>query len=89
MTVTCDLLGEALTVTRRHIDAAPTIRGRLRALWAGAKHARRLGAADVVVEEFVRLGEQAGLDRGVNAAADLRHVIGWACRDMDPFGRVS
>ena len=60
---------------------------RMRALWAGAKHAGGFASSDVVQERFTDLGLEFGTAKlGRNAAADVRHVVGWACRGLDPFG---
>jgi hypothetical protein len=84
-----DLLTQAVAVARRHIESGSTTQERWRALWAGAKHARRLAASDVVAEEFTELGKQLGLAKGLGRSADedLRHVIDWACRGLNPFGK--
>lgn len=84
---TVDLLTHAVAVTRRHIEVATTPHARLRALWAGAKHARDMASSDVVADEFLQLAKAMGLANGRHADEDVRHVLNWASRGMDPFGR--
>ena len=84
-----NLLTQAIEVTRRHIESASTTQERLRALWAGTKHARQLADGNLVAEAFTRLGKQVGLanGNGGRAVQDLRHVVDWACRGLNPFGK--
>lgn len=72
---------------------------RIRILWAAAKNARDAGAADVVCEAFVLLAVEVNLidrngrwtgndvreDRRPFGAEDVKHVISWAWRGMNPF----
>ena len=83
-----DILAEAISITRRRILADGTTKERLRLLWAGAKHARTFGPADVVADRFIALARETGLRRalGRHADEDLQHVVGWACRGMNPWG---
>ncbi len=82
-----DLLSQAIKATQRRIETATTMRDRLRALWAGAKHARDMAASDVVADEFLQLAKDIGLANGQRANEDVKHVISWASRGMDPFGK--
>lgn len=81
-----DMLAEAIAYVRPHLTSGG-IGERLRCLWAGAKAASDLGAADVVEDEFLMLARTSGLaaDLGRNADADLRHVIRCAMLGMSPF----
>ena len=96
-----DLLAQAINLTRAHIKAAPTTKDRLRLLWAAAKQARDFGASDTVGEAFMELAVDVGLIdtnsrwlptdvrvsiRG-HGRADIEHVISWAMRGLNPFGK--
>jgi hypothetical protein len=84
-----DLLTQAVVQVRPYLDRAIPVGDRVRNLWAGVIAAQGLGAADAVEEEFLRLSYETGLaaDLGRHAAEDLRHVVSWAMRRMNPFGR--
>jgi len=81
------MIDRAVAVTRRHMDAATTPQGRLRALWAGVKHARALAAPDVVTRSFNRLASEFGNELGKRPKEDAAHVIAWAQRGVDPFDK--
>lgn len=89
MNAPVDALTHALTTTRRLIVSASSPQDRMRALYAGAKHARDFAARDVVTEQFADLARSMGLVPGFGRAADetLSHVLSWAYRDKDPFGK--
>jgi hypothetical protein len=82
-----DLLAQAAEHARPHLDRSKPLGERLRALWAAVVAARDFGASDVVAQEFLQLARDTGLftDLGRCADADLRHVIRWAIRDLNPF----
>jgi hypothetical protein len=92
-----DLLTQAIGRVRPML-ATGTTKQRLHVLWAAAKAARDLGASDVVADAFEGLavevslidhhGRWTGADvRAIRryAADDIRHVISWAVRGMNPF----
>jgi hypothetical protein len=82
------MIDRAVAVTRRHMDAATTPQGRLRALWAGAKHACHLASADIVSEAFTGLASEFGDELGKRPKEDAAHVIAWAQqRGVDPFDK--
>jgi hypothetical protein len=85
--MTLDLVAQAADYVRPHLDRSKPIGERLRALWAAVVAARDFGASDVIEEEFLRLARDTGLsaELGHSADADLRHVIRWAIRDLNPF----
>ena len=72
---------------------------RIRVLWAGAKMARELGAADRTLRAFMQLatdtnlidkrGRWTGTDVAEHVrrygAEDVTHVIRWALRGWNPF----
>ena len=72
---------------------------RIRVLWAGAKMARELGAADRTLRAFMQLatdtnlidkrGRWTGTDVAEHVrrygAEDVAHVIRWALRGRNPF----
>jgi hypothetical protein len=72
---------------------------RIRALWAAAKMARKLDAADPILRAFMQLAAETNLiDRcgrwtGADVAEEVRrygavdvaHVIRWALRGWNPF----
>jgi hypothetical protein len=76
----------AVAVTRRRIEEASTPRDRLRVIWAGAKLAINVADVEVVKKRFTALGHEFGGKLGRHAAEDLRQVIDWACRGLDPWG---
>ena len=86
MNAPLSMIDHAVMVTRKHMEEATTPRQRLRALWAGAKHARNFAASDVVNEVFSELANEFGQELGRHAKEDAAHVISWAARGMDPFG---
>ena len=87
MTAAAPQIDLAIAATRRQVEAATTPRERLRALWSGARHARRAAEPHIVYANFVALGDQFGRLLGSHAAEDLRHVVNWATHDLDPWGR--
>jgi len=72
---------------------------RMRVLWAGAKMAREVGAADTIHRAFMQLATDANLidshSRWTGAdvakhmrrygAEDVTHAIRWALRGWNPF----
>jgi hypothetical protein len=60
---------------------------RIRLFWSYAKAARDLGATDVIQAEFLELARTTCLaaDLGRHVDEDLRHVLGWAARGLNPF----
>jgi hypothetical protein len=87
MNAPLSMLDHAVAVTRRHMKGATTPYGRLKALWAGAKHARNLGSSDVVAEAFSNLASEFGDDLGKRPKEDAAHVLLWAQRGVEPFGK--
>ncbi len=81
------MIYRAVAVTRRHMDAATTPQGRLKALWAGAKHACNLASSDIVAEAFTSLASEFGDDLGKRPKEDAAHVIEWAQRGVNPFDK--
>ena len=84
---TTDLVRQAADHVRPHLECHKPIGERLQTLWAAVVAARDLGASDVIEEEFVQLARETGVfaDLGRHANTDLRHVIRWAIRDLNPF----
>jgi hypothetical protein len=82
-----DLLSQAISYVKPHLDRSLPVGERLRAFWAAVVAARDLAASDVVEEEFLDLAQQAGLarDLGRHADDDLRHVVRWAMLNRNPF----
>ena len=80
-------------------DATQPTKARIRLLWAAAKHARKLGATDVVSNAFTALAVETNLiDRhghwtGIDVrdyvhkhgAEDVAHVVAWALRGWNSF----
>ena len=81
------MIDHAVAVTRKHMEVAATPQGRLRALWAGVKHARALAAPGVVAQAFNSLASEFSNELGKKAKEDAAHVIAWAQRGVDPFGK--
>jgi hypothetical protein len=82
-----DLLSQAISHVKPHLDRSLPVNARLRALWAAVVAARDLGASDVVADEFLELAQESGLGRdlGRHADDDLRHVVRWAMLNRNPF----
>jgi hypothetical protein len=83
-----DLLAEAIERGRPMVsDRARPIADRLLVFWAVAKHAAGFAAWDVHESEFLRFARETGLarDLGRYADEDVRHVIDWARRGLNPF----
>jgi hypothetical protein len=82
-----DLLSQAISYVKPHLDRSLPVDERLRAFWAAVVAARDLAASDVVIEEFMHLARDSGLarDLGSQAENDLRHVVRWAMLDRNPF----
>jgi hypothetical protein len=91
MNAPLDMLSLAISKVRPHLDRSTPVACRIRVLWAGVVAARKLGAADVVAEEFRKLAVTSGLatDLGRHADEDIAHVIRWGLLDRDPFGGMS
>jgi hypothetical protein len=85
--IDADLLSQAITYVRPHLDRSLPTGDRLRAMWAAVVAARDLAASDVVAEEFMQLAHESGLaaDLGRHADDDLRHVARWAMLGRNPF----
>jgi hypothetical protein len=68
-------------------DRKVPIKTRVRSLWNFAKAARDCGSSDVVLGEFTKLADITGLtaDLGRHGAEDVRHVLSWAMRGLNPF----
>jgi len=93
-----DLLAQAIDRVRPMLVDGTT-KQRIRVLWAAAKHARNLGASDVIHDAFTELAIETGLidARGRWVGEDVReglrrfgkddvsHVIAWAMRGSNPF----
>jgi hypothetical protein len=87
---TTDMLAEAIGYVRSHLVRGE-IGARLRCIWAGAKAASDLGAADVIEQEFLTLAKESGIAADLrncpphphDVEATLRHVIRWAMRGMN------
>ena len=95
-----DLLAQAIErVLPMLADAGKPTKERVCLLWAAAKMARDLGAADVVHTAFMTVAFDAGLidkrgrwtgadvaeHRRNFGAQDIEHVIRWAMRGWNPF----
>jgi hypothetical protein len=95
-----DLLSEAVADVRPLLtDGSCSIKTRVRLLWAAAKHAHQLAAADIVQDTFAALAVEVGLidTRGCwmgsdmaehvrrHGAEELAHMIGWGFRGLNPF----
>jgi hypothetical protein len=81
-------LGEVLESLRRQIaDRSQPIKQRIHRFWAIAKGSRDLAASDVLTREFRRIAYETKLvaDLGWHGAEDVRHVLDWALRGMNPF----
>jgi len=86
------MFAEAIAYVRRQL-ARGEIGTRLRCLWAAAKAASDLGAADVIEEEFLTLAKESGISADLlncaphphDVEATFRHVIRWAMRGINPF----
>lgn len=93
-----DLLAQ-IEQARSLLAADSPTRTRLAVLWAAAKKARKVAAADVAVNAFMALAIETGLIdeggrwRGADVAEhcrrygarDVEHVIRWALRGRNPF----
>jgi hypothetical protein len=83
-----DPLGCAIGAMRPTIsDRARPVAERVGLFWAAAKHARDFATWDQHESEFIRLGWETGLAAALGRHADeeLRHVISWARRGLNPF----
>src|SRR5829696_6858509 len=83
-----DLLERAIEHARQMLaNHEIPIRDRLQVFWAVAKRARDFAVWDVHASQFLRLAQETGLatELGRHANEDLRHVIHWAWRAMNPF----
>jgi hypothetical protein len=88
MNAPLSMIDRAVVVTRGPMKAAATPQGRLRALWAGAKHASNLASSDIVTLAFSGLASEFGGDElGKRHKEDAAHVIAWAQRGVDPFDK--
>jgi hypothetical protein len=101
--IAVDLLAAAIEQARPLVvaDRRKSTKARVRILWAAVVAARDLAASDRVHGSFGALSVQVGLinHRGWWTGADVRpsvrrygledvdHVIMWALRGMDPFGK--
>jgi hypothetical protein len=93
-----DMLSEAIADVRPLLADRSTKEG-IRLLWAAAKNASGLAAADAMHDAFLALAVEVNLinARGYwtasdvaehvrrHSAEDLAHVIGWALRGWNPF----
>lgn len=79
-------MDDAVASTRRYIFQAKTPGARLRALWAGAKHATSIATHHEVLARFTALGAEFHKQLGRHADEDVRHVVSWATHGRDPFG---
>ena len=81
------LLGEAIAKVRPLLEQPNPTSARIRLLWAAAKHARNLAAADIIADEFTKLAVETGLADalGQHAGEDIAHVLAWAALDRNPF----
>jgi hypothetical protein len=84
-------------------DRSQPTKMRAHLLWAAAKAARDLGAADVVYNAFIALAVETNLINkhrqwtGIDicehlrryGAEDVAHVLGWAMRGRNPFAKGS
>jgi hypothetical protein len=95
-----DLLTQAIARTRPMLtDTGKPTKQRIRILWAAAKRARDLAAADLVDDAFIALAietnliDSGGYWTGSDGTAGRRrfgqqevaHVIVWALRGWNPF----
>jgi hypothetical protein len=93
-----DLLSQAIADVRPLLADGST-KERIRLLWAAARNADELAAADIVQDTFVALAVEVGLidARGCwmgsdvaehvrrHGAEELAHVITWGLRGLNPF----
>jgi hypothetical protein len=84
---TTDLLTQAAARARMYIDRSKPIGERLRVLWAAVIASRDFGASDVIEEAFLQVARDTEpfAELGSRADIELRHVIRWAIRDLNPF----
>jgi hypothetical protein len=94
-----DQLAQAIERVRQKLAESRPTKERTRILWAAAKKARDLGAADVVRAAFMQLAvevnliDQNGRWTGADVresvrrhgAEDVSHAISWALRGWNPF----
>lgn len=88
-----DLLKEAIDLARQHLDREKQITTRVKIFWAAVAGARRLGAADVVRDEFFDLAVASGLFGELErvppyaAGETIEHLIRWGLLRRNPFGK--
>jgi hypothetical protein len=95
-----DLLSQAIAEVRPlRTDGSRSTKERIWLLWAAAKNARQLAAADVLHDAFLALAAEVNLidTRGRWTGSDVRksvrpfgaedvsHAIAWALRGLNPF----
>ena len=95
--IAVDLLDQAIQRVRNDLELAATLPARTRIFWAGVAASRRLGAVDVVTEEFWKLAfshlwkrhaptKQGALPYDYSAYETTWHLIRWGLLARDPFG---
>jgi hypothetical protein len=92
MNAPLDLLSQAIMRVRPHLDRSVPVRDRIRIFWCGVVAARKLGASDVVTEEFTELARSSGLAADMarhGGDEGIAHVIRWGLLNRDPFGGMS
>jgi hypothetical protein len=84
---TVDLLDATIEVLRPQLERKFSIKQRIRIFWATARAACDYGAGDTVQFEFMQLARATGLisDLGRHGEEDVRHVLSWAMRALNPF----
>jgi hypothetical protein len=82
-----DLLTQVIDQLRPHLARNILVRERLVTFWSFVMESRRLGASDVVEEDFRVVAHDCGLieDLGWNGTEFLEHVLQWGLRGFNPF----
>jgi hypothetical protein len=84
-----DLLTQVINQLRPHLARCIPAPERIKTFWAVALESQDLAASDVVVDDFLPVAAETGLiaDLGRHGVEDCRHVIRWAMRGVNPFGK--
>jgi len=89
---TIDLLTQVIERVRPELNRQQPLKARVRVFWAAAKNARGFAASDVLAAEFLHLARETALVADLedpvcrlSGEETVRHVVGWACRGMNPF----
>jgi len=61
---------------------------RIKTFWAWAEALRYVAPQEQIKQQFTALAKQSGLiiDLGHHGEEDVRHVLDWALRGLNPFG---